>query len=57
MDNILNDVCPLKRIRVREDDPQWITPCIRNCKNQAFRKECKSYRYFEMLLHKLIGIC
>ena len=26
MDNILNDASPLKKIRVREDDPQWITP-------------------------------
>ena len=49
MDDILNDVSPLKRIRVRKDDPQWITPLIRKIRNCKIKHLGKDVNFINIL--------
>ena len=53
INRILDELCPLKKIRVRDDDPSWenkLTRKLRSCKNQAYKKGCLSYHYFAAAL-------
>ena len=55
--DILDNLCPLKRVRVREDDPKWetqLTRKLRNCKNKAYKCGSRSYHYFAAALKRSI---
>ena len=57
IDNILDTVCPVKKVRVRDDDPKWetsLTRKLRNCKNAAFKKGSATYHYFASALKQNI---
>ena len=55
---IVNEICPPRKICVREDNPKWETDIsckIRRARNRAHQKKSKSYKYLSKLLKKLIN--
>jgi exonuclease III len=55
---IADKVCPLKRIRVRDDHPPWenqLTQKIRRARDRAYKKSAPSYKYLSGVLKGIIA--
>ena len=58
MRKIVDNTCPTRRVRVRDDDPAWesdLTCKIRRARNRARQKKSKSYKYLSNVLKQLIA--
>lgn len=55
---IVNRHCPLRKVRVRDDNPPWetnLTRKIRRARNKAYKNNKPSYKYLNKLLKKMIS--
>lgn len=54
---ILDSHCPVKQVRIREDDPKWetdVTRKIRRARNKAYKRNSPAYKYLDKLLRTMI---